>query len=275
MAWLRPSPLAVRWVIGTHWASLLPITKRRRTLKRDFFLVAVLWAVLTAVAEALAFGWNPFPLAASEQATVIDDAFRVLMILGAPVLTFVIATVIYVIFRFRRKGEPTDDGPPVWSHKPAIAIWLAVTTALTLLVIVFPGVTGLHELRAHSHEEPDLVVEIRAGQWFWMVTYPEYGVTTTRELMLPVDKLVRFEVTSADVLHAFWVPAFRSKIDAVPGMTTTVDVTPTKIGSFDEDPTMRLQCAELCGLGHSVMKLPVRVVEPGEFEAWAAQNSSG
>ncbi len=89
--------------------------------------------------------------------------------------------------------------------------------------------------------------------------------------MLPMGQRVRFDVTSIDVLHAFWIPAFRMKIDAVPGMVTTVYATPDKTGTFQDDYGFRLQCAEMCGTFHSKMMLPVRVVETGEFDDWVAQ----
>jgi cytochrome c oxidase subunit 2 len=93
------------------------------------------------------------------------------------------------------------------------------------------------------------------------------------EMVLPADRRVKFEVTATDVLHAFWVPAFRMKIDAVPGGVTTTYATPNVTGGRDDDIGFRLVCAELCGTGHSVMAMPVRVVEPDEFEAWVAEKA--
>ncbi|MCS7295733.1 MAG: cytochrome c oxidase subunit II, partial [Dehalococcoidia bacterium] len=74
-----------------------------------------------------------------------------------------------------------------------------------------------------------------------------------------------------DVVHSFWIPAFRMKIDAIPGRTTYMVVRPVVTGSFDDDQAFRVQCAELCGLDHAKMWLPVRVVEREEFEAWVQQ----
>jgi cytochrome c oxidase subunit 2 len=84
---------------------------------------------------------------------------------------------------------------------------------------------------------------------------------------------VKFEITGTDVLHSFWVPAFRMKIDAVPGKVTTLYVTPTVVGAFDDDPNMRVQCAEICGTGHARMRTQVVVVEPDEFEEWLAESA--
>ncbi|MBI4310396.1 MAG: cytochrome c oxidase subunit II [Chloroflexi bacterium] len=224
--------------------------------------------------ELVIIPWDLFPLAAAEEAAIVDDAFKLLMILGAPVFAFVVVTVVYSMLRFRRKGEPAGDGPAVHGPRPVILAWLAVTGALTLLVIITPGITGLRELRAHANEAPDLVVQVQGVRWMWQATYPEHGVVSYDELVLPEGERVRFEVTSIDVLHSFWVPAFRAKIDAVPGKVTTTFATPDTLGSFQQDVNMRIQCAELCGLGHSVMRLPVRVVTEEEFEAWISKRSA-
>lgn len=202
---------------------------------------------------------------------MVDDAFRVLMIMSVPVFTFVLAALLYAIPRFRKGGEPAGDGPAIHTHGPTVATWFLATTALTLLVIVFPGTTGLLELRHHAAREPDLVVKVEGTRFFWKMTYPQQGVLSVTELVLPVGKRVRFEVTATDVVHSFWIPAFRTKIDAVPGLVTTTHVTPDKTGSFQEDSFFRLQCAELCGVAHSLMQTPVRVVEQSEFESWVAK----
>ena len=100
------------------------------------------------------------------------------------------------------------------------------------------------------------------------MSYPDLGVTTLQEMVLPVDRTIRFEITSLDVLHSFYIPAFLMKTDAVPGRTTVVTLRPTKTGTYEEDQTLRLQCAELCGLNHATMWTPVRVVSDGEFQSW-------
>jgi len=141
-------------------------------------------------------------------------------------------------------------------------------------MIIHPGITGLRELRAHANEPPDLLVQVKGARWFWMVTYPEYGVVATKELVLPVGERVHFEVSSIDVLHSFWIPAFRTKIDAVPGKITKTYVTPDVVGSYDDDVNVRIQCAELCGLGHNLMRLPVRVVTQEEFQVWIAAQTA-
>lgn len=232
-------------------------------------MVALLWVALTAIGEVLVFTYDLFPVAAAEEAKIVDDAFFVLMVLGTPVLTFVLAALGYSVLRFRKSGEPTEDGPPVESHKSVVGTWILVTTVLTIVVIIFPGATGWLELRERAQHE-DLVVEAEGMQFAWILRYPEQGIVAG-EMVLPVGKRVRFDVTSRDVLHSFWVPAFRMKIDAVPGIVTNVYATPDKTGTMQDDYGYRLQCAELCGTFHAIMRLPVRVVEPEEFDEWVAQ----
>jgi cytochrome c oxidase subunit 2 len=218
--------------------------------------------------------WDLFPLAAAEEAHVVDDAFRLLMVLAVPVFAFTLALLVYSVLRFRRAGTPSEDGRPIRSHGLVVGAWLAVTTGLTAVMIIHPGMTGLADLRHRFSQEPDLVVQVEGGRWFWRVTYPKYGVTAFNDMVLPVNQRVRFEITSKDVLHAFWISAFRMKIDAVPGMVTTISAKPDTLGSLETDAGFRLQCAELCGLGHSVMQAPVKVVSAEQFQAWVTQQQA-
>lgn len=241
---------------------------------KDFLLVGLLWAVLTAAGEVAAIQWDYLPLAAAEEADIIDEAFEVLVYMSVPVIAFVFAAVGYSFFRFRRRNGEFEDGPPVRGHKGVIGGWLGITSALTFLLIVYPGAIGWFEIHEGDHTPDDLVVQVEGSRWVWKVTYPSQDVVSFTEMVLPVHQKTLFEVTSTDVVHAFWVPAFRMKIDAVPGRTTEIRITPDKTGAEDLDPGFRLQCAELCGLGHYIMRVPVRVVDMDEFEAWVAANSS-
>lgn len=240
-------------------------------MKRDLLIVGVLAAVGIAIGEAFVLTVAPFPHAAAEEAEHIDGAYVTLGVLAVPVVALVFATLGYSVLRWRTRGRPTEDGAHVVTHGPTVATWFLATAALTGVVIVYPGVTGMLKLHPGDQARTDLVVKVDGVRWMWRVTYPEQNVTTTSELVLPVGKRVRFDVTSSDVLHAFWVPAFRMKIDAVPGRVTTVYATPNKLGSPEEGYSYKLQCAELCGLGHGVMRIPTRVVDEQAFAAWVAQ----
>ncbi len=188
------------------------------------------------------------------------------MRLAVPVLAFVIAVLAVSVVRFRSRGAPAEDGPPVRGNPRTYALWLGVTGALTVVLIINPGLVGLSEIRGEPRE--DMVVQVEGARWFWTISYPAEDVSTSTELVVPADTRIRFEVTSLDILHAFWVPAFRMKVDAVPGLTTEARVTTQEPAAFEDDPGLRLQCAELCGTGHAIMVIPVRVLDQAEFAAW-------
>ncbi len=245
---------------------------------RKHVLAAIaIWIALSLVGYAFAFGYVPTGLllkgGASAQADVVDEAYRLLTILAVPVFTSVLAVVLYGLLRFRANGEPSDDGPSIRSNTPFTVLWVALSAVLCTFVIIHPGITGVNELRAYDGEDVDLVVNVQSARFAWFVQYPEHNIKTSRELVLPVGAVTRFYVTSKDVIHSFWIPAFRVKIDAVPGMTTSVVATPNRTGEFKQDVNFRLQCAELCGVGHSTMSIPVRVVTEAEFETWVAEQT--
>lgn len=229
--------------------------------------MALIWAALTALGEVLVWNVSIFPTPGAREAEVADRAFLVLSRLAVPVFAFVVAMLLYSALRFRSRGRPEGLGAAIWGSRRAYVPWLAITGALAVLLIVDPGLTGLAEFRGSSRA--DLVVRVTGSQWSWTVAYPDQGgVSTLDEMVLPVGRRVRFEVTSTDVIHALWIPAFRVKVDAVPGRTTVVYATPTRVGTFHTDLAYRLQCAELCGLGHASMRLGVEVVPEEEFRAF-------
>ena len=247
------------------------------------------WAVLTAVFVAVASSIRGFPLAAAREAALADQAFRLLLLLATPVFALVVSVLTYSLVARRGRGDPPESPPFVPEHPFVPRAWFAVTAALAAYVIYNPGLVGLAEMRevpvaallggapargvrlaSLGGVNGDLVVRVRAGMWFWQFEYPKEQVTS-RELVLPVGRRTRFEVTSVDVVHSFWVPAFRTKIDAVPNLVTYLHVTPTRTGSYEQDVNLRVQCAELCGVAHTIMTAPVRIVEPEAFDKWVEQ----
>lgn len=237
---------------------------------------------MTVIGEFAFLSFDIFGDAASEQGVFIDDAFVLLVALAIPIFTFVITVIGYsvVVFRARKnKSGEIEDSAPVRTHKKWVGFWLIWTTILTLVVIVHPGYTGILELRASASDEPDLTVNVTASRWQWSYEYVGRGVHLIGKdemLVLPNDSLIRFYVTAEDqdVVHSFWIPAFRLKIDAVPGLTTYLDVMTNRLGHFNDDVNFRVQCAELCGLDHSVMFTRIRVVERAEFERWIADKAA-
>lgn len=242
-------------------------------MRRDLALMAVIWGVVTALVWVFAALMNPFPTVGAHEAEFSDHAFRVMTYMGAPVFGLVVAVLVYSVLRFRVHGDPTSDGPALRGAGSVPRVWVVVTSLFAVVVMIYPGLTGLAEIR--SDKSADLVVTMTGQRWSWVAAYPDAGVEVpgSETLVLPLGKRVRFDVTAreGDVLHSFWVPAFRMKIDAVPGQIDRVYITPTALGNGDDDVAYRVQCAELCGLLHARMAMKVRVVQPAEFDQWLAQ----
>ena len=252
-------------------------------MDRNKIAALVVWLVSTALLEWAAYAAREalFGVRGAEQAVVVDDAFMLLAYLSIPVFTLVWVMLGVSIVRFRDHGgnqSPSDEQQLAKFqlakfHAKWAWSWLLWSSSLCLLVMIIPGWTGMQELRSTSDETADLTIEVTGIRWMWQFYYKDHDVwlrNPKENLVLPNESLIRFKVTAhdQDVLHSFWIPAFRQKIDAVPGLITTIDVTTNRIGSFAKDPDYRVQCAELCGVGHSVMSQPVQVVGKSEFADW-------
>lgn len=242
-------------------------------MRRSWLLPAALWSTLTVLGEAALTMFSLLPEGYAEEAEVSDEAFMMLLRLAVPVFFLVITVLVVSVARHAVKDSPPEDARPVQGNRGVEYLWLAVTSALAVMLIVNPGLVGLAEIEGDP--VADRVIEVEGSRWFWRVGYPEAEVQVTDEIVLPVDERIRFDITSTDVLHSFWIPAFRLKLDAVPGRTTRIYASPDRTGSYDTDPNMRLQCAEMCGTGHAVMRLPIRVLEKGEFESWLRSKIAG
>jgi cytochrome c oxidase subunit 2 len=130
-------------------------------------------------------------------------------------------------------------------------------------------VSGWALLDVQSVDAGTRVVNVKAQQFAWSFTYPNAGDRTIGELVLEQGVPVELNLTATDVIHSFWVPEFRMKQDAVPGITTKVKVTPKEPGQYE------LVCTELCGLGHSVMRAQARVLSPEDYRAWLQEEEGG
>ena len=242
-------------------------------MKRDLVAVGFLWLILTLLGYALA-QVNVLPPVASDKGAVIQGAFRFLISMAVPVVAFVLGLLVYSVVRFRRRppangDPPADDGPAIHGRGRTPLLWFAITSSLALLIMVYPGLIELPTF-TRAEANPDLVVDVTGFQWAWKASYPAAGVETSQELVLPVERTIRFDVTSADVIHSFWIPAFGMRVDAIPGQTTSFSVLATTTGDYATDAAFRVQCSQLCGLRHAQMTMPVRVVSEPEFIAWLA-----
>ncbi|MDW3221056.1 MAG: cytochrome c oxidase subunit II [Acidimicrobiales bacterium] len=232
---------------------------------RRNLIVGVSWVILSVIGLVVAGNTEIHPFGASREARISDDAFDFLLYLSIPVMAFVLVMGGYAVFRDRDRGAD-EDGAPIRDNRPFVSAWVLITSALAVLVIITPGFTGLDELRAEP--EPEVIIDVQGERWSWEFIYVDSDRRTRGTLVLPIDTRVMFRVTSTDVIHSFWIPAMRIKIDAIPGTITTTMVTAEKLGSFSDESLLRVQCAELCGVGHARMWTQVEVVTQEEFEAF-------
>jgi cytochrome c oxidase subunit II len=198
------------------------------------------------------------PPAASTQADKVDDVYWFVTIICMAIFALVAGVSVYSVWKFRAAPDDVDDGSPIHGHTGLEVVWTAVPAALVTAISIYSGVvlTQIEEI-GPTHR----VVDVTAQQFAWSFTYPAAKVTSG-QLALPVNQPVELKLSARDVIHSFWVPEWRMKKDAVPGIETNVIITPTKVGTFT------VVCTELCGLVHAAMRARAVVMTQDGFNAW-------
>jgi len=212
------------------------------------------------------------PEAATEQAPVMGNVW-----IGAWIASLVIGVLVWgligwAVLRYRRKDEDAPAPRQTTYHLPLELLY-------TLVPFLIIGVLFFYTVKAsdavlQTTEEPEVTINVIGQKWSWTFNYmeadnPDVGtdaysigtLETIPDLYLPVDKTVRFNLQSADVIHSFWVPSFYFKMDVIPGHPNSFEVTPNRLGTYDG------KCAELCGEYHALMLFKVHVVTEEEYEA--------
>ena len=234
----------------------------------EMIVVGVL-AAAALIGISLAIDW--FPTAASKQSGPIDTLWYVLLGVSIPIFVLVAMVVLYSVRLFRvRPGQELEDGPPIHGNTTLEVIWTALPAMLIAGLVVYAYLV-LHDIeKAPADAATEMHVHVVAQQFAWQFEYrgKDGKPVKSTQLYLPKDRSVKFDINSKDVLHDFWVPSFRMKIDTVPGITTHYRITPNRLGSYP------IVCAELCGLGHAFMRSTVHVLEPQQFDQWLANGGS-
>jgi len=240
--------------------------------QRSLTLTIIAAVLATGIGIALSYAIHWFPVQASTQAHNSDRLYHVLVIATIPIFVLVVTVILYCAWQFRmRPGEELKDGPPIHGNTQLEVFWTAIPAALLLAMVSYSFVV-LHENEKRPARE--ISVGVTGQQFIWRFQYPP-SVTggapvESGELYLPEGVSVNFGLHSKDVIHAFWIPAFRLQEDVVPGITTNYRATPDRLGSYP------IVCNLLCGLGHSLMRATVHVVPPAQFQAWIkSQLSAG
>jgi cytochrome c oxidase subunit 2 len=238
----------------------------RRERKRTVQQMVVVGIIATAIGIAIGLTIHWFPPADSTQADKIDTLWDVLIIATVPVFVLVTVIVCFSVIEFRmRPGEENLDGPPIHGNTRLEVIWTAVPAILIVGLVTYAYVV-MRDIEQAPAAGNERVVTVTGQQFTWTFAYNEGGKKfSTAQLYLPAGKSVKFDVKSKDVIHDFWVPDFRMKIDAVPGITTHYRVTPKNPAAIGDHAIV---CAELCGLGHAFMRQTAHILAPAAFDKW-------
>src|SRR3954453_7576676 len=218
--------------------------------------------VCSVVGTFLALQVDWFPTAASTAAPKIDTLYDWLLVASVPMFVLVMAVAIYSVVRFRaRPGGPTGDGAPIHGNTRLEIIWVTIPFLIVTALAIYAAVVLAQVEKKQPNE-----LQVRAiGQQFtWHFEYTTAGGKhfMSDTLELPDNRGVYMKINAKDVLHSFWVPAFRVKEDAVPGQTDHVRFTPDRLGHYE------VVCAELCGIGHATMRVATFVVTQQQFQKW-------
>src|SRR3954449_237847 len=245
----------------------------RRAPRRTAAQMAIVGVVASVLGIAAGLAINWFPPAASTQADEIDTLWDVLLIASVPVFVLVTTVIGFSILNSRmRPGEEGIDGPPIHGNTRVEVIWTAIPATLIVGLVIYAYVVlrDIEKTPALAAGQKERVVKVFGEQLAWTFEYNEGGRRfRNAQLYLPEGESVKFEVQAKDVIHDFWVPDFRMKIDAVPGITTSYRVTPKSSALGNH----QIVCAELCGLGHAFMRQTAHVMTRPQFTAWVRKQT--
>jgi cytochrome c oxidase subunit 2 len=218
--------------------------------------------VVAGVGAALVAVLIPWlPTSASKEMDRMEGVIWFTTIICIAIFVVVSAVLVYSVAKFRVAPDDDSDGPPIHGHTGLEIVWTVVPALLVTAIAVYSAVVLAQNSNAGTNPYD---VKVFAQQFAWRFEYPEEGNLRSGELVLPLDRKVKLDMETADVLHSFWVPQMGQKQDLVPGVPQELVITPNRAGTFP------LICTELCGLGHATMRATVRVLEEGEFEQWVA-----
>jgi cytochrome c oxidase subunit 2 len=227
----------------------------------------IVGAVFVAIGVFVGSTVNVFPTAASAEASSVDRLFGFMLAIATVVFLIVEGGIIYSIIRFRKRKGDESDGAPIHGNTALEITWTTIPAIIVFVLSIYSYQVFV-QTRTPGNDAP-LQVGVIGAQFKWSFRYalpaddrPEVtdelrekirGFMADPNLHLPVNVPVQANIESLDVLHAFYVPAFRIKEDAIPGRVTTAFFTPSTVGDYP------VECAELCGPGHGEMSLITRV----------------
>jgi cytochrome c oxidase subunit 2 len=235
------------------------VLRSRHTI--PLLIIAIVIGGITT-ASAVLIDW--LPEQAAEQAVRVDYLMWFVVWASVAIYTLVATVIVYAAIRFRAKPGDESDGPPTHGNTTLEVVWTVVPTVLLAVVAVWAYLV-LSDNEALAKDR--VVINVTAQQFAWEFYYPD-GQIGSGDLHVPVDKQVELKMRSKDVIHDFYVVEFRVKEDVVPGITTNVIFNPDKVGTY------QVSCAELCGVGHGIMRARVIVQSQADYDAWLTTSAA-
>lgn len=213
-------------------------------------------------------GWQSVLDPASPGAAQVESLWWFALGSTGVLAVLVIAGLLYAVRRAGQAPSAREGGPVARGEERFILLAGGAFPALFLVGFLAVSVrTGTAV--SEPPMEPALTIEVVGHMFWWEVRYPEHGITTANEIRIPSNQAIRVEVSSADVIHSFWVPQLApGKIDMVPGRTSTIWMQADGPGQY------RGQCTEFCGVQHALMSLLVIAAPQEEFDAWVAERTA-
>jgi cytochrome c oxidase subunit 2 len=200
----------------------------------------------------------------SEIARLIDGLLDNIVIWCVIIFVLVETALVVTVVRYRRRaGGPAPQA--IHGNTPLEILW-TIIPAIILALIAVPTVKTI--FRIDTVPKNAVQIEVIGHQWWWEFRYPQSGVITANELHIPVGRDIAFTLTSVDVIHSFWVPAFGGKRDLIPGRTNHMWFNASETGTFPG------QCTEFCGASHANMLFTVVSQPQAEYDAWIAQQKA-
>ncbi len=214
-------------------------------------------------------GGSP-PDSVTESGDAINEVYFVVFALATLVFLVVEGTLIFFIFRFRRRpGTPANaEGPQIHGNTRIEIAWTLIPALMLtgLAAYTFLRIPDVEAKPSAEEARDGLVVNVEAHQFYWQYEYPN-GALSFDTLYLPRDRKVTLQLNSQDVAHSWWVPQLTGKRDAIPGQTNELHFRPREEGTFRNGV-----CGEFCGIQHARMTTRVEVLSPEAFEAWLDEN---
>jgi cytochrome c oxidase subunit 2 len=235
---------------------------RRRLITTGLLLGATVLLTACSGEQTMLDPQGPF-------ASKPNDLFRVVFWIAVFVFVLVQGLIVFTAIRFRRKRD--DDALPVQTHgNTRLEIFWTVIPALILAGIAVPTIQQVFDLAEKPADS--MTIEVIGHRWWWEFRYPDSGIITANELVIPTGTPIHLEMRSEEngapdrgVIHSFWIPALAGKQDVVPGRITTLNL------EADEPGRYQGQCTEYCGLSHANMRQRAVAMTPDDFQQWVTE----